>query len=218
MKSLQIAFIGRNTEAAFNSIIQTSNNYNSGLIVVYSDKSKETWQKIKGKLKPLFKHIESRKIEFNDIGEVFKLISNINNIESGEKNINITGLSKEGMLAILLFYAMHPKDAYKTKILVYQENNKKIIFPPIIFFALGCNNKRKQKILKSKVLKQLSIKDNITITELTKITKKAKSTISEIVNLLERERLVEKIREGRNVKVKLTEFGKFLIQIKEIGR
>lgn len=173
----------------------------SKVVVVYSRHSKKVWKKVKSKLGGLFK-VNEVEADFSNFEDILAKISPFL-LKGRDILINITGLSKEGSIALLLYFMIN--EMPKVKIMMLQMNEKKFLFSPKVFVELVCN-KKKRNGLSYKILRILKEEKEVDMAFLVKKLKRAKSTISDSLKTLEIKGLIEKNKEGRRVKVTLNEY------------
>jgi len=244
----QIIFVGLSKDAAFKSFYALKDSDTDFAIGIFTKKSKDNWNELKRKLRLDFPNIKTDEFaaDFNNIESV---VESVKWIESKyykyNKTINITGLSKPGMLGLLLYYALNPKiedvvkqphspydnkitlfgagkgirkaEGKKTKVVMREMNEKTVVFDPHMIFALAAVFNKKKMTLGMRILEELNaFGAPMPFKDLAKKIGSQKPTVLESIKVLERDGLVERKRNGKNSNVCLNDYLYYLLKLRDV--
>lgn len=218
MTNVQVIFVGLTEEAAVKSYFSLRDKDTSIAIGVYTERSKKVWDTLKKKIGETGygTKLEEYEADFNNISSVVLAIRKVNAKYSGMKMVvNVTGLSKEGLFGLLLFYALDQGSQQNTEVAMIQMNNKKLVFPPSVIFTLASELKKKRRLSMSILEALYENRAPMPLKKLAEKLDRKKPTVVESLRMLESRRLVSRRRHGREADIELNEFAYELMRLKK---
>jgi hypothetical protein len=208
MAKTQLIFVGSSFEAAWESLVKFRDSETKKIIGIYSERSKNVWEKIKNIIAKELE-IEEYKIDMNNLAEVERTTTRIL-LENKNLIINATGIPKESFLALLITLLNRE---YNPDVVMLQAGGQEIRFSPqLIKYAICDINGKTRKFLES-IYDILKNDEEIELSQLAIKMKRSKATLSDSLKRMAERKIIIKRREGNRLIIRLNPFAKSMLQI-----